>query len=78
MMTAFLSLNNIDKSFSVNRNLFNIFSKPNHFRKVIDNISLEVGLGEVLVIAGESGSGKTTLAKLIMGSIVPDRGTIFF
>lgn len=77
-MTAFLSLNNIDKSFSVNRNLFNIFSKPNHFRKVIDNISLEVGLGEVLVIAGESGSGKTTLAKLIMGSIVPDRGTIFF
>jgi peptide/nickel transport system ATP-binding protein len=77
-MTAFLLLNNVDKSFPVHRNLFNIFSKSDHFRKVIDNISLEVGLGEVLVIAGESGSGKTTLAKLIMGSLTPDRGTIYF
>lgn len=77
-MTAFLLLNNVNKSFPVHRNLFSIFSKSEHIRKVIDNISLEVGLGEVLVIAGESGSGKTTLAKLIMGSLTPDKGTIYF
>lgn len=77
-MAAFLLLNNVDKQFPVHRNIFNIFSKSDRFRKVINNISLELGLGEVLVIAGESGSGKTTLAKLIVGSLTPDRGTIYF
>ncbi|HKR74055.1 MAG TPA: ABC transporter ATP-binding protein [Candidatus Nitrosocosmicus sp.] len=74
-MTPFLLLKNVNKSFPVHRSLF---SKSNHIRKVIDNISLEVGAGEVMVLAGESGSGKTTLAKLIMGSLTPDDGTIYF
>lgn len=77
-MTSFLLLKNVNKSFPVHRNLFSFFSKSNHIRKVIDNISLEVGAGEVMVLAGESGSGKTTLAKLIMGSLTPDSGTIYF
>ncbi len=77
-MTPLLLLQNVTKSFPIHRNLFNIFSKSSHIRKVIDNISLEVGAGEVMVLAGESGSGKTTLAKLIMGSLTPDNGTIYF
>ena len=75
VITPFLLLKNVNKSFPVHRNLF---SKSNHIRKVIDNISLEIGAGEVMVLAGESGSGKTTLAKLIMGSLTPDNGTIYF
>jgi peptide/nickel transport system ATP-binding protein len=46
--------------------------------KAVDNVSFELDKGKVLVIAGESGSGKTTLAKLIMGAIKPDNGSIFF
>lgn len=34
--------------------------------------------GEVFVLAGESGSGKSTIAKLILRSIQPDSGKIFF
>lgn len=77
-MPPFLLLRNISKSFSVHKNLSNLFSKINRNKKAIDDISLEVGQGEVLVLAGESGSGKTTLAKLIMGSLAPDHGNIYF
>jgi len=40
--------------------------------------SLEVGRGEILVLAGESGSGKSTLARLVLGAEEPDSGTIEF
>ena len=43
---------------------------------VVNNISLEVQSGEILVIVGESGSGKTTLLNIISGSITPDSGSL--
>src|SRR5579872_6625933 len=44
--------------------------------KVLDGISLRIGPGEFLAIVGQNGSGKTTLAKMAVGLIVPDAGTI--
>ncbi len=44
--------------------------------KAVDDISLGLQAGEHLAIVGESGSGKTTLAKMIMGLIQPDTGSI--
>ena len=44
--------------------------------KAIDTISLEVGLGEFLVLKGKSGSGKSTLLSLIAGLDRPTSGTL--
>ncbi len=77
-MSPLLQLKNVNKTFPIHRNIFHLFSSSNPTRKVIDNVSFDLERGEVLVIAGESGSGKTTLAKLIMGSLIPDDGTISF
>ena len=43
-----------------------------------DDVSFHVKKGEVFVLAGESGSGKSTIAKMILGSIIPDEGTVVF
>lgn len=78
---SLLKVNHIKKTFYGNSGILDIFSS---FRsdivrkKAIDDVSFELDKGEVLVIAGESGSGKTTLAKIILGSITPDEGEVYF
>src|SRR6187401_2738823 len=44
--------------------------------RAVDNVSFEVGKGEVLGIVGESGCGKSTTARLVIGLIAPDIGEI--
>lgn len=46
--------------------------------RATDDVSFSLKKGEVFVLAGESGSGKSTIAKLILKSIQPDSGKIFF
>lgn len=46
--------------------------------KVLHDISLTVGSGEVVFIAGRNGAGKTTLLKSIAGFVPPRRGTVNF
>jgi len=45
---------------------------------VLDNVSLEINTGEVLVIIGQSGCGKSVLLKHIIGLLKPDAGEIYF
>ena len=42
----------------------------------VDNVSLEVGPGELLAIVGASGSGKTTTLRIAAGYETPDSGTV--
>ena len=42
----------------------------------INNLSLQVGIGELLYITGPSGSGKTSFLKLVMGIESPSKGSL--
>jgi peptide/nickel transport system ATP-binding protein len=77
-MPPILKLKHVKKYYSMKQNALKFFSSSLTIKKVIDDVSFELNEGEVLVLAGESGSGKTTLARLILGSIIPDSGDIYF
>ncbi len=44
----------------------------------VDDVTLEIGHGEVLGLVGESGCGKSTLGRMIAGILDPTRGDIFY
>jgi zinc transport system ATP-binding protein len=44
--------------------------------RVLENVSLEVGAGEFVAIAGPNGGGKTTLLRLVLGLERPTTGTV--
>ncbi len=43
---------------------------------VLDNICMNIGKGETVLISGVSGRGKTTLLRIMMGLEKPDQGTL--
>ena len=43
---------------------------------VLDGVNLDVLEGEVLVIMGGSGSGKSTLLRHLIGTFIPDEGSV--
>ena len=46
-------------------------------QKIIENISLQLGEGELVSLLGVSGGGKTTLFHVIAGLYQPDEGKVF-
>lgn len=54
----------------------NQLSKHFKSKKVLHDVSLHVGQGEIVSLLGRSGSGKSTLLNLIAGFERPDEGTI--
>lgn len=45
-------------------------------KKVLDDISLQIASGQLVVVLGPSGCGKTTLLNLVAGFSQPDSGSI--
>lgn len=46
-------------------------------RKVVRNVNIRVGAGEIVGLLGPNGAGKTTTFYMIVGLTPPDRGDIF-
>jgi len=47
-------------------------------RRILDDISLDVGEGKIIAITGKSGSGKTSILGIISGLLDPDSGTVLY
>ena len=62
------------------KNIFKGYGDPqkSNFRKVLEDLNLEVYINQKIAIAGPSGSGKTTLLNLIGTLDQPDSGEIVF
>lgn len=69
-----LQVQNLTKHFNVGGR----FLGSKSVVRAVDDVSLAVDKGEVLGVVGESGCGKSTTARLIIGLIEPDDGTILF
>jgi ABC-type oligopeptide transport system ATPase subunit len=46
--------------------------------KAVDDITISVAPGDFIAVVGESGSGKSTVARILLGLIAPDEGTVTF
>jgi lipopolysaccharide export system ATP-binding protein len=51
-------------------------SKTYRGRRVVDTVSVSVGVGEVVGLLGPNGAGKTTTFYMIVGLVTPDSGRI--
>jgi ABC-2 type transport system ATP-binding protein len=58
--------------------MVNLKNIKKHFGKkiVVDDLSFEIQRGELFGLLGPNGAGKTTTINMIIGSLVPDGGTI--
>lgn len=63
-----MNIHNITKQFFFGKKCFT----------AVNNVSLNIGKGEILGLVGESGSGKSTLGKMILGLTSPTSGQILF
>ena len=45
-------------------------------RQAVDDVSLQVGRGEVVGLLGPNGAGKTTVIKMLLGLVRPDAGEV--
>ena len=71
-----LQVRNLRKLFQAQRS--GLFRAPQRFVHAVDNVSFDLGRGEILAIVGESGCGKSTLALTLLGLETPTAGEIIF
>ncbi len=74
-MKTLLKANNIRTYFEVRGGFF---QKVQNHVKAVDDVSIEVGTGEIVSIVGESGCGKSTLGLSLMGLQPMNGGEIYF
>lgn len=74
--TPLLSVRELLVRFKLGDGLAAALSRGPSYLKAVDEVSFDVGRGEVLGLVGESGSGKTTIGKAILRLYEPQSGSI--
>ena len=58
--------------------LSHIYSRSTPFEKIaVDNISVEIGHGQLVAVIGHTGSGKSTFIQHLNALLAPSSGTVF-
>ena len=71
-----VEIRGLHKDFPVRKK--SLFSRERLHISAVNDVTLDVRVGETLGIVGESGCGKTTVGRLIVGLETPTGGTIEF
>ncbi|SNR95110.1 NitT/TauT family transport system ATP-binding protein [Anaerovirgula multivorans] len=59
------------------KNISKIYHTLDDETKALDNISFDIGKGEIVTIVGPSGCGKSTILSIIAGLVKPSSGDVF-
>lgn len=65
------------KKYFVDRKWWRPGSKP-IITKAVDNISFDIKEGEIVGLLGPNGAGKTTTTHMLLGTLMPTSGEIFY
>ena len=65
-----------NKKLRFHQKIHNFFKREKEIIRAVDDISLDVNVGEIYGILGANGSGKSTLIRLISTLLLPDAGSI--
>ncbi len=71
--TSILNIQNINSGIVIH-NLW--YKYPNNKHFTLKNINLRIKPGMNVAIVGENGAGKTTFIKVLLGHLIPSRGSI--
>lgn len=74
-----LFVEHVTKRFVLRRTVSDrVARRPGVQAAAVDDVSFQLGRGEILGLAGGSGSGKTTLVRMLVRLVEADEGTIMF
>ena len=78
-MEPLVIVKDLTKLYDLRGNFFeSLFSREQRYLKAVDKISFKIMPGETFGLVGESGCGKTTTGRLLINTIRPTSGQVFF
>ena len=74
-----LKVENLKTYFPIRKNLVQtIISRKVEYVRAVDDVSFNVGEGDILGVVGESGCGKSTMGRTILRLVEPTAGKIYY